>query len=196
MTSASLGKTLLVFDLLCFVLQCQICLLLQVSLDFLLLHSRPLWWKGHLLGVLVLEGLVGPHRTVQLQRLQCYWLGHRLRLLWYWMVCLGNEPEILFLRLHPSIALTKCGPLEKGMVSHFCILPSRTPWSVFVAWWSTVKKHEVNFLSRRSSLETTKLPFLTYLVPTLPSAGWSSQDGLSLCAPFPVTPCSVWTFFL
>ena len=31
------------------------------------------------------------HRTVQLQLLQCYWLGHRLGLLWFWMVCLGNE---------------------------------------------------------------------------------------------------------
>ena len=41
--------------------------------------------------VLVLEGLVGLHRTVQLQLLQCYWLGHRLGLLWYWMVFLGNE---------------------------------------------------------------------------------------------------------
>ena len=28
--------------------------------------------------VLVLEGLVGLHRTIQLQLLQCYWLGHRL----------------------------------------------------------------------------------------------------------------------
>ena len=65
------------------------------------------------------------------------------------MVCLGNELEMLFLRLHPSIALTKCGPLGKGMVNHFSILPSRTPWTVFVAWWSTVKKHEVNFLSRK-----------------------------------------------
>ena len=44
----SLGKTLLVFDLLRFVLQGQTCLLLQVSLDFLLLYSSPLWWKGHL----------------------------------------------------------------------------------------------------------------------------------------------------
>ena len=35
--------------------------------------------------------LVGLHRTIQLQLLQCYWLGHRLGLLWYWMVCLGNE---------------------------------------------------------------------------------------------------------
>ena len=41
--------------------------------------------------MLVLEGLIGLHRTIQLQLLQHYWLGHRLRLLWYWMVCLGNE---------------------------------------------------------------------------------------------------------
>ena len=39
--------------------------------------------------VLVLKGLVGLHRTDQLQLLQRYWLGHRLGLLWYWMVCLG-----------------------------------------------------------------------------------------------------------
>ena len=47
--------------------------------------------KGTSFGVLVLKGLVGLHRTVQLQLLQHYWLGHRLGLLWYWMVCLGNE---------------------------------------------------------------------------------------------------------
>ena len=29
-------------------------------------------------GVLVLKGLVGLHRTIQLQLPQCYWLGHRL----------------------------------------------------------------------------------------------------------------------
>ena len=44
----SLGKTLLAFALLHFVLQGQTCLLLQVSLDFLLLHSSPLLWKRHL----------------------------------------------------------------------------------------------------------------------------------------------------
>ena len=37
--------------------------------------------KGHLFWVLVLKGLVGLHRTVQIQLLQCYWLGHRLGLL-------------------------------------------------------------------------------------------------------------------
>ena len=87
----SLGKTLLAFALLHSVLQGQICLLLQVFLDFLLLHSSPLWWEGHLFGVLVLKGLIGFHRTIQLQLLQHYWLGHRLGLLLYWMVCLENE---------------------------------------------------------------------------------------------------------
>ena len=53
-----LGKILLAFALLHFVLQGQICLLLQVSLDFVLLHSSPLWWKGHLFLVLILEGLI------------------------------------------------------------------------------------------------------------------------------------------
>ena len=37
----SLGKTLLAFTLLFFVLQGQTCLLLQLYLDFLVLHSSP-----------------------------------------------------------------------------------------------------------------------------------------------------------
>ena len=47
--------------------------------------------KRHFVWVLVLEGPVGLHRTTELMLLQHYWLGHRLGLLWYWMVCLGNE---------------------------------------------------------------------------------------------------------
>ena len=43
-----------------------------------------------------LKGLVGLHRTIQLQLLQHYWLGHRLGLLWYWMVCLGNEQRSFY----------------------------------------------------------------------------------------------------
>ena len=90
----SLGKTLLAFALLYSVLQefallysvPQICLLLQV---FLVFQSSII--KGHLLWVLVLKGILGLHRTVQVQLLQHYWSGHRLGLLWYWMVCLGNK---------------------------------------------------------------------------------------------------------
>ena len=40
--------------------------------------------------VFVLEGLVGLHRTIQLQH---YWLGHRLELLWYWMVFLETNRD-------------------------------------------------------------------------------------------------------
>ena len=69
----SLGRILLAFALLHSVLQGRICLLLQVFPDFLLLHSSPLWWKGHRFWVLVLEGLVVLHRTIQLQLLQHYY---------------------------------------------------------------------------------------------------------------------------
>ena len=100
-----LGKTLLDFALLHSVFQGQICLLLQVFLDFLLLHSSPLLWKGCLFWMLVLKGLVSLNRTIQLQLLHHYWSGHRLGLLWYWMVCFGNEHErSTNLRLHPSTA--------------------------------------------------------------------------------------------
>ena len=50
-----------------FVLQGQICLLLHVSLDFLLLHSNTFYENGTSFGVLVLKGLVGLHRTILLQ---------------------------------------------------------------------------------------------------------------------------------
>ena len=83
----SLGKTLLAFALLRFVHQGQICLLLQISLDFCI----PVPWKGNLFLMLNVEVFVGLHRTIQLPPFQHYWLGHRLGLLWYWMVCLGNE---------------------------------------------------------------------------------------------------------
>jgi len=52
-------------------------------------HSGK-WQKWYLFWVLVLEDLVGLHRIIQLQH---YWLGHKLGLLWYWMVYLGNEPK-------------------------------------------------------------------------------------------------------
>ena len=62
----SLGKTLLAFTLLHFVLQGQTCLSLQVSFDFLLLYSRPLCGKELLFLVLILESLLGFYRMVQL----------------------------------------------------------------------------------------------------------------------------------
>ena len=90
----SLGKTLLAFALLHFVLWGQTCLLLQVSLltsYFCILvpyNEKDIFFFL----VLLLKGLVGHHRTIQLQLLWHYIrLGHTLGLLWYWMVCLGCE---------------------------------------------------------------------------------------------------------
>ena len=40
----------------------NLCVLFQLFVDFLLLHSNPLWCKRPLFLVLVLEGLVGLHR--------------------------------------------------------------------------------------------------------------------------------------
>ena len=89
-----LGKTLISLCPASF--RTPICLLLQVFLDFLLLHSSPLKWKGHLFWVLVIKGLVDLHRTIQLQLLRHYWLGHRLGSPWHWMVCLGNEQRSFY----------------------------------------------------------------------------------------------------
>ena len=85
----SLAKILLAFALLHSVLQGQICLLLQVLLPTFAFQSSIM--KGHIFGVLVLKGLVCLQRTIPLQLFQHYWSGHRFGLLWYWMVCLGNE---------------------------------------------------------------------------------------------------------
>jgi len=62
-----LGRIPLAFDLLHYVLQGKTCLLLQISLDFLLWHTNPHWWWKHLCLVLVLGGFLGLYRTYHLQ---------------------------------------------------------------------------------------------------------------------------------
>ena len=54
--------------------------------------------------MLVLESLVGLHRTNQLQLLQHYWLRHRLDYCDTEWFALEIEIILLFLRLHPSTA--------------------------------------------------------------------------------------------
>ena len=56
--------------------------------------------------MLVLEGLVSLHITVQLQLLQHYWLGHRLKIpvILNGLPCKQMEIILSFLRLHPSTA--------------------------------------------------------------------------------------------
>ena len=89
----SLGKTLLAFALLHSVFQGQICLLYPVFSWLPTFAFQSPIWKGHLFGVLVLVGLVGFHRTIQLQLPHYYWSGHWLGLLWYWLVCLETNRD-------------------------------------------------------------------------------------------------------
>ena len=64
------GRVQLPFALLHFVLQGQTCLLLQVYLGFLLLHSHPQWWIEHLFKVLLLGGLLVLHAAAAAKSLQ------------------------------------------------------------------------------------------------------------------------------
>ena len=54
--------------------------------------------------MLVLRGLVGLHRTIQLQLLQYYWLGIDLDYSDIELFALETEIILSFLRLHPSTA--------------------------------------------------------------------------------------------
>ena len=77
----SLGKTLLAFGLLHSVLQGQTCLLIQYLLTSYFCIPVSYDEKDVFFLVLVIEDLVRLHRTIQLQLLKHYWLGHRLGLL-------------------------------------------------------------------------------------------------------------------
>ena len=48
---------------------------------------------------------VGLHRTTQHQLFQHYCLGHRLGLLWYWMVCLGNRDHSVIFEIAPKYCI-------------------------------------------------------------------------------------------
>ena len=84
----SLGKTLLAFALLHFVLpRPNLPVTAGVSWLPTFAFQSPIMKMIFFWGVSS-RSLVGLHRTVQLQLLQCYWLGHRIGLLWYCMISL------------------------------------------------------------------------------------------------------------
>ena len=142
----SFGRILLAFALLHFVLQGQTCLLFQVSLDSLLLHSNPLWWIGHLLGALFLGGHLGLHRVDQLQLLQHWCLWHRLGLLWCWMVCPGNERDhsVIFKVVSKYCILDSFVDNEGYSISSMGFLP--TIVVIMVVWIKFTPSHPFYFI--------------------------------------------------
>ena len=63
--------------------------------------------------MLVLKGLVGLHRTIQLQFLQHYWLGHRLGLLYieWFALEMNRDHSVIF-----EIASKYC--ISESFVDH------------------------------------------------------------------------------
>ena len=128
----SLGQTLLAFALLHFVLQGQICLLLQVSLDFLLLHSSPLSWKGHPFWVLVLESLVGLHRAFNFSFFSVIGWGIDLDYCDSEWFALRTEIILSFLRLHLSTAFRTLVDHDGYSISSKGFLPAVV--DIMVIW--------------------------------------------------------------
>ena len=129
-------KSVSLFALLHFVLQGQTCLLLQVSLDFLLLHSNPLWWKGHLFFLLVLGGLLGLLITFSFFGFGGWGID-----LECWMVCLRNKLRSFccFLRLQPRTAFWTLVDCDGYSISSKGFLP--TVVDIMVIWIKFTHSH-------------------------------------------------------
>ena len=88
----SLGKTLLAFALLHSITpRSNLPVIPGISWLPTFAFQSPIM-KRTSFWVLVLEGLIGLHRTIQLQLLQHDWLGHRLGLPWYARVQPQQDP--------------------------------------------------------------------------------------------------------
>ena len=126
--ACSLDKTLLAVNLLHFVLQGQMCLLLQVSsLDFLLLHFNPLWWRGYLFFWCSRRSSWNCSTSASLALV----VGAQT---WITVILNGlprkwTEIMVSFLRLHPSTAFCTLIDFEGYSISSKGFLPT-----VVVTW--------------------------------------------------------------
>ena len=135
----SLGKTLLAFALLHSLLpRASLPVTPGVSWLPTFAFQSPIM-KRTSFWVLVLKGLVGLHRTVQLQLLQCYWLGYRHWLGHSWITVILNglpwkQTEIIlsFVRLHPSTAFRSFVDHDGYSISSQWFLP--TVVDIMVIW--------------------------------------------------------------
>ena len=183
----SLSTTLLAFDLLCFVFKAKFAFYSGYLLIFYFRIPVPYDEKDIFFwGVFVLEGLIGLHRTVQLKLLQDYWLGHRLGLLWYWMICFGKKPKISLSFLRCTQVL-HCGPfywLEGYSISSKGFLPTVVDimviyikFSHLVHFSSLIPKMSLLTLAI-SCLTTSNLPWFMNLMFQVPMQYCSYSMGL------------------
>ena len=84
--------------------------------------QSPIMKRTSFLGV-ISKRPVGLHRTFRLQLFQHYWSGHRVGLLWYGMVCLGNEQRS-FCRFWDFTQVLHFGLLLTMMATSFLLRDS------------------------------------------------------------------------
>ena len=153
--------------------------------------------------MLVLEGVVGLCGTVHLQLLQHYWLGHRLGLLWYWMVCLGNEQRSFcgfwdcIQVLHFGLFCWLWGLLHffQGILAHCSGQDIMVIWVKFThsSHFSSLIPKILVFTLAISYLTTSNLPWFMDLTFQVPMQHCSLQHRTLL--PSPVTSTTGWCYF-
>ena len=127
----SLGKTLLAFDYFILYSKAKLACYSRLSLDFLHLHSNPLWWKGHLSGVLALDMFTYIHF---IENLYHKWV---LNIVKFFFFCIFWDNGLpWWLRRQKNVpAMWKTwvwsldweDPLEEGMATHSSIPAWRIP---------------------------------------------------------------------
>ena len=150
---------------------------------------------------LLLEGLVSLHRTLQLQLLKHYWSGHRLGLVWYWMVCLENEQKSF---CHFEIAPKYCisdsfVDYESYSISSKGFLPTVEDIMIWVKFtlpihFSSLIPKMSMFILAISCLTTSNLLWFMGLTFQVPMQYCSLQHQILL--PLPVTSTTVCCFAL
>ena len=112
--------------------------------------------------VLVLEGLVGLHRTIQLQLLQHYFLGHRHGLLWYERFALErNRDHSVIFEIAPRYCIldsfVDCDGYSISSKGFFpTVVEFNSP--IQIHFWSLIPKMSV-FTLVISYLTTSNLPW-------------------------------------
>ena len=131
----SFNKTLLAFALLHFVLQGQPCLLLQLSLDSLLLHPIPYGERGIYFLVLALKGLVGLHRTGQLFSFFTWGIDldyHDV----VWFALETNQDHSVVFEIEPKYCILDCFVVYEGYSIPFkwllpTVIDTMVIWIIF-----------------------------------------------------------------
>ena len=138
-----------------------------------------------------LKGLVGLHRTVQLQLLQHYWLGHRLELLRYLNGLPWRWTEIIlsFWRLYPGTAFWTLVDHDGYSISSKGFLPAVV--DIMVIWvkfthlvhFSLLIPRMSTFTLAISCMTTSNLPWFMDLTFQVPMQYCSLQHRTLLLSP-------------